>query len=109
MSTLPGTPKSENWRLALKFLNQCPVCSAPYREGEAKLSAQKNQVHLVHITCHACGGYFITMVMQMGAGISSVGTVTDLNHQDVQRVMSLPPLTLNEVLDAHQFIQQFEF
>jgi len=105
MPTPLNSQPQETWRLALKFISQCPVCNAKYEESQAQLSGKKDHANLVHIACVKCGSYFVAMVMEVGSGISSVGTVTDLNSDDIKRIMDLPEVTLDEVLDAHEFIK----
>ncbi|MFA7654247.1 MAG: hypothetical protein WCX97_04370 [Candidatus Magasanikbacteria bacterium] len=105
MPTLPNGQQSENWRLALRFISQCPICGTKYEESEARLTGKKEHANLVHITCLKCHSYFVAMVMEVGAGVSSIGTVTDLSSDDVKRVSDMAPITLDEVLDAHDSIQ----
>jgi hypothetical protein len=105
---LKSQPKSQpnSWQAMLKLINQCPVCHTPYGVDSARLFAAQGKTHLVHITCAGCLGYFLTMIMEMGVGISSVGTVTDLSYDDLKRIGSAPAISLDEVIDAHQYINQ---
>jgi len=105
---LPNNQQSETWKLALKFISQCPVCNTKYEDAQARLSGKKEHAHLVHFSCLQCGSYFVAMVMEVGAGINSVGTITDLNYEDTKRIMELPMITLDEVLDAHHYIKNFQ-
>ena len=106
---MENTPRVESWREALKFMGTCPICQAKYDSADAKLFAKQNNANLVHITCSACGSYFIALVMVLGQGISTVGMVTDLNFDDARRIHNLEPLTADDIIDGYQTIKQQNF
>lgn len=101
--------KAGSWRETLKFVNRCPICSENYSEESAGLVEEKDNASLVHLTCGRCRGYFLAMVINFGHGLSSVGMVTDLNLADARRIYRRGPLTLDEVISAHELIIQDKF
>lgn len=103
---MPSSKKPESWREALKFINRCPICSGAYDGKEAKLFAKNDSATLVHLTCGKCASYFVAMVLIVGQGVSSVGMVTDLSFDDAKRLYPEGPLTTNEMIEAHEFIQK---
>ena len=46
----------------------------------------------------------MAMVMMMPKGMSTVGMVTDLSLKDVQKLYKLSPITVDETIEAHKFI-----
>ena len=102
MPSLPN--KSDSWREALKFINRCPICNSNYDTKEAKLFAKNDLATLVHITCSKCRSYFVTMIMVVGQGVSSVGMVTDLDFDDVNRLYRMEPMSTDEIIDGHEQI-----
>lgn len=104
---MPSLPKkSESWREALKFINRCPICSGIYDGKEARLFAKNDAATLVHLTCGQCASYFVAMVLIVGQGVSSVGMVTDLNFDDARRLYRVEPISTDEIIDAHELMDQ---
>lgn len=68
--------------------------------------AKNDAATLVHLTCGKCASYFVAMVLVVGQGVSSVGMVTDLSFEDAKRLYPVGPLTTNEMIEAHEFIQE---
>lgn len=98
--------KPDSWREALKFINRCPICSALYDIDKAKLFGKNENATLVHLTCTKCASYFVAMVLLVGQGVSSVGMVTDLSFDDVNRLYRKEPITTDEIIDGHELIQK---
>ena len=104
---MPSTqPQSQPWQAALKYISQCPSCGAKYTPEQARLLTKQGTANMVHITCTDCRGYFVAMIVQMGSGLSSVGTITDLSFEDMARLRAATPITLDETIDAHQYINK---
>ena len=106
---LPCMQFSSNWREALKFINKCPLCGNAYDAEQTKLFARRQAAHLVHLTCGTCRSYFIAMIVAFGAGVSSVGMVTDLNFTDARRLYQSEPLTLDEALVGYSELHSANF
>jgi hypothetical protein len=102
-------PHSDSWREALKFISKCPVCSVAYNTEEARLFAENDHASLVHLTCVSCKSFFVTMILSLGQGLSSVGMVTDLNFEDVKKVHRADPITLDEMLAGYTQIENINF
>ena len=106
---LPTHNHADSWREALKIISRCPICSENYHTDEAKLFAKNETASLVHITCHNCGSAFVAMIVMLGAGMSSVGMVTDLNYEDVERLHKATPLSVDEIIEGYQEMQEKNF
>lgn len=105
------TPKTQSdaWREALKIINRCPICGEHYQTEAARLFAKKEAASFVHITCQKCRGFFIAMILLLGQGLSSVGMITDMSYQDVERLYKTKPLTTDEVIAGFTAIESSEF
>lgn len=110
--------KSDSWKKTLKFISNCPVCKTEYKPEAVKLLNNENNVpsqvaqdesRFVHFTCHNCKTNFMAMVMMISKGISTVGMITDLNFTDVEKLYKMPPLTVDELIEARQFINSKNF
>ncbi len=116
--------KADSWRKTLKFISHCPICNRDYKPEAAKLvdltkscrassiearRLAKSEAKFVHFTCKHCQSHFMAMVMTMPKGMSTVGMVTDLNFKDVQKLYKMSPITVDETIEAHKFINSPNF
>ena len=104
----PSQPTS-GWQKTLSLINQCPICSQNYDSKATKLFLDKQNTHLVHITCGHCQTYFLAMVMEFGKGVSTVGMVTDLSFADVKRLHSQESIEIDEVIEGYKFVEKKNF
>ena len=107
--SMPGKINPDSWREALKFMGRCPLCEGAYESKDARRFAQVGPANLVHLTCNKCSSGFVAMVMVGVAGLSSVGMVTDLNYEDARQLYNKEPITLDEVISGHEYLQNHLF
>ena len=105
---LPAKNGRLSWQEALKLINKCPICAAAYNPDRAKLFAQNEKANLVHISCEACSGNFIAMILAMPGGISTIGMVSDLSFEDAKRLHIKPAIGLDELIDGRKFINNHD-
>ncbi len=106
---LPKSDKPDSWRKSLKFISRCPVCNSDYKSEAIKLFANESEAKFVHFTCESCQSHFMAMVMTLPKGISTVGMITDLSFQDVQKLHNISPLSIDEIIEGRQFIYSSDF
>ena len=106
MVTSGNGNQQEAWREVLKTMSRCPICGQSYQGERVRLLLQKESSSLIHSTCSQCHGSFMAMVVLAGRGLSSVGMVTDLSFEDVQRLYRAQPLSLDEVIEGYRFFKQ---
>lgn len=90
-----------------KILKQCPLCETQYTERSVKIIEQKAESELVHMTCIHCKHAILACIVKSRHGVSSVGMLTDLQVEDVQRLHKKSPLHDNDVLDFHTTLKHF--
>ena len=100
---------SNKWQKSLNLIDECPVCKAVYGQKSSKKFIDRDGSHLVHITCHKCHTYFFAVIMEIGRGSSLIGLVTDLSFADIDRLYGKNQITLDEAINAHQFIFSKKF
>ncbi len=105
----PARSSLDGWREALKIISRCPICSAAYETERARLLAKSETAGLIHITCQQCASSFVAMVLVLGQGLSSVGMVTDLNYEDIERLHKAASFTVDEIIEGYQQMQNNEF
>lgn len=106
---IPAKKQPKSWLEALKLISRCPICNTPYEVQDAKLFAEQENTTLVHITCRQCSSAFLSMMMRLGQGLSSVGMITDLNFTDAEKIYHLEPISLDEAIAGYEFIQTNKF
>ena len=97
---------SRSWREALKFIHKCPVCGASYAPECAQVITQKRAANLVHISCDACRGNFVALILATSRGISTIGMVSDLTYDDIGRAYMSEPIGVDELIEGRNFINQ---
>jgi hypothetical protein len=89
----------------LRVLTACPFCNTHYSIRAARVLAQKDDAHVVHIECRHCGGSIVALVLAGGGvGLQSVGVVTDLTRDEVVRFSGSPAVSSDDTLDMHEFL-----
>lgn len=106
---LANDNKSDSWKKTLRFITHCPVCKAEYKSEAAQFLGNQAEARFVHFNCSHCQSNFMAMVMMISKGISTVGMITDLTFQDMQKLYQLQPLTIDELIEARQFIHHTNF
>lgn len=93
------------WNEGLKLISYCPLCEARYNPMEARLLGKEGDTHLLHVTCRKCHNAILAMVLVNRVGSSSVGLVTDLTVDDVMRFQQHRAVTIDDVIDTHDFLE----
>ncbi len=88
----------------LRVLTACPFCNTSYSIRAARVLAQKDDAHVVHIECRQCGGSIVALILAGGVGMQSVGVVTDLTRSEVEKFSQHMTISLDDVLAAHQLV-----
>lgn len=92
----------------VKLISYCPLCESSYNPQEAKILGEKDDSHLLHIQCGNCSNAIIALVLISSVGVSSVGLVTDLRHDEVNRFKEAPAVSTDDVIEVHDALQNEE-
>ena len=98
--------KSHTWQEAIKFINKCPICGAVYARERARVISQEATANLVHISCDACRGNFLALIVVSNRGISTIGMVSDLTYDDAGKMHNTEPISIDELIDGRYLINQ---
>lgn len=90
----------------LRVLTACPFCNTSYTVRAARVLAQKDDAHVVHIECRNCGGSIVALVLASNLGAQSVGVVTDLTRDEVAHYSGAHPVNTDDVLNLHAVLQR---
>lgn len=89
---------------------ECRFCSHPFKSDGIQLLREEPGVMVVRVTCSTCGHPL---------GVAIVGTTPkpakaqpthpkDWTKRDKDRFVGLPPISYDDVLNAHQFFKDLE-
>ncbi len=87
----------------------CAACGAPYEPGRIRLLAERDGLFFVDLACTECASRAVAIV--------TVDTDDDGPRADPGELVQLtatdapgaaPPVTSDDVLDMHRFLQRFE-
>ena len=92
----------------VKLISYCPICATSYNPQEARVLGEKDESHLLHIKCGNCANAIIALVLISSAGVSSVGLVTDLGFDEVNRFKENALITTDDVIDTHDLLSNEE-
>ncbi len=87
------------------MMRHCPLCSAAYAPGAAVLIERRDDAELVHVACSVCQGAVLTLVRTAPFGISSIAAMTDLSVTDMKRLQRIEPISEDDMLSFHRFLQ----
>lgn len=89
---------------SIKIISNCPVCNQPYNSLEIKILREAGTAHLLYIKCRHCFSSLVALLTFGVYGISSLALITDLDGQEIGRVMK-KPLTSDELLEAYDWLK----
>ena len=84
----------------LKLVNKCPVCSEQYQPFQASIVEEKDEAQLVHIQCRKCASAIVALIVNGQMGLTSVGVITDLSSDDVERFKDAHSLNEQDLFNA---------
>ncbi len=101
----PSSQSSPFFDEGVKLISYCPLCEMSYNPQEAKVLGEKEDSHLLHIQCGNCSNAIIALVLISSVGVSSVGMVTDLAFEEVNRFKDAVPVSTDEVIEMHHLFK----
>jgi len=90
----------------IKFLGNCPICNTQYNSENASLLERNAEFMSFYIDCDSCQSSVIVAVFfPLNGLVTTVGMLTDLSLDNVKKLQKFEPVTLDEVLDLHVYIE----
>ncbi len=106
-------PNRQRMLELLSFILHCPVCSNKYNAEQTSIIDTETSERadspaiIVHTDCENCKSSVVFNVSMDGPEVFSVGMVTDLTLNDAQRFKELQNVTLDEIIDFHEYLKIF--
>ncbi len=88
----------------LRVLTACPFCDSHYAIRAARVIAQKEDAHVVHIECVQCGGSIVALILANGTGPQSIGIMTDLARDEVAKFSSSTVVNEDDAVSLHEHL-----
>lgn len=88
----------------LDFLSKCNFCGSSLNQNDLTILENKDKNNTFHITCEKCQASAIVFFSVNQSGVVSVGMATDLDKSEVKGKFKCEAVSVDEVIDAHQFI-----
>ncbi|MFH1781007.1 MAG: hypothetical protein ABH835_00085 [Patescibacteria group bacterium] len=87
-----------------KLISQCPICEAKDSTFNVKIIEEKEDAQLTYIKCNKCQGKLMALIVANGPIVSSIGLITDLNHEDIEKFRNREPLHEDDLIEIHQIL-----
>lgn len=88
------------------IISRCPLCNATYRMEDAQVIETTDESSMVYVECSRCKSSIVAVVAMSGMGMVSLGMVTDMTREDVERFRASPSMSGNELLEMIQLLQR---
>lgn len=88
------------------FLGVCPVCRRKLRDERLAIIDKNDVSALCCVTCVSCrSSLMFTVSSPEGGIVTTVGILTDVQAQDLDMLKRKAPISYNDVLDIHAFLE----
>jgi hypothetical protein len=89
---------AESWLTSELASFACAACGQAYGQGHIRLIAQREELFFVDLSCDHCGSQAVAIVT-----IQVDGETATLEGGEL-----VPPVTADDVLDAHHLLDDFD-
>ncbi|MDE3090620.1 MAG: hypothetical protein KGJ80_14675 [Chloroflexota bacterium] len=84
----------------------CAVCGHHFAAGDIQVLGHREQIWAMQITCRECRTQALLLAVVDGKGARPVHT--DLSPDEWQRVKDRPPVSVDDVIALHQYLQAYD-
>ncbi|MFY9457995.1 MAG: hypothetical protein WAP23_03680 [Candidatus Spechtbacterales bacterium] len=91
----------------LKFLGNCPICSKKFNSSDASKIEKTESAETLYVECRTCGSSVVLGVVKNVPGlVTTIGMLTDMKKNDIERFRSMPPISLDDILEMHKYLER---
>jgi hypothetical protein len=84
------------------FIGHCPMCGLSYGSSSVEIIRKSENATIVHAECDDCRSAAILTVFAGLLGmVTTMGMLTDMTREDVERFWNAREITGDDVLRAH--------
>ncbi len=105
---------AESWLTSELASFACAACGQAYGQGHIRLIAQREELFFVDLSCDHCGSQAVAIVTIQVDGETAtleggeLVRADDARLADADAVPDGPPVTADDVLDAHHLLDDFD-
>ena len=102
---------AEGWLTSELASFACAACGQPYGEAHIRLLARREELYFVDLSCPHCGSQAVAIVTVQvdGETMDSVGGETlEATLMDRDGAAEPPAVSVDDVIDAHVLLRDFE-
>lgn len=89
----------------LQSIIRCPVCDKKYRKTLMLVLDEDEKRTTLHLACESCGAASMVFVSMGQFGVVSLGFLTDLKQSEARAVFLSDVVSVDHVIEAHQFLK----
>jgi len=89
-------------------LIKCPICGTKCHLSEALILVEEKSKSVLHLTCGKCGTSALIFISAGKFGIASLKVITDLNRQEAKKLFQSEAISVDQVIEVHQFLKNFK-
>ena len=90
-----------------KFLGNCPICNKRFIAANAVSLKERGEMQTFYVECEKCASSVVLGVVKNIPGVvTTIGMLTDMKYSDINRMKDARPLTWDDVLEMHAFLEQ---
>lgn len=91
----------------IKFLGNCPICNKKYNSENASVLERNTEFMSFYIDCNFClSSVIVAVFLPISGLVTTAGILTDISRNDIKKLRRFPPLTYDDVLDMHVYIEK---
>lgn len=105
---------SPDWLRAQLTTFTCPACSRRYRGSRMRLLAEREGLFFVDLDCSRCGSHTVAIVTvevdesDVTIEVSDVVGEDEIDHLGEPLPLGAAPVTADDVLEMHEFLDRFQ-
>jgi hypothetical protein len=85
---------------------RCSVCRRSFKREQVRVAARQEQLWIVSVRCSLCRNQQIFCFALRENGEKSI--FRDLSESEEEQFAAMEPLTYDDVLDMHEFLEGFD-
>jgi hypothetical protein len=101
MSTSPREVSEE----VLKLVSHCPVCERSSHGVDVRVLEAEGDAFRLHVTCRKCRCAVVSLIVSAPPSLTAVSVMTDLSYEDVGRFIRSTPVSVNDVIETHAWLE----
>lgn len=90
----------------LKLVAHCPVCDRSAHGTDVRILETSGDTFRLHVGCRRCRSSTVAMVVASPPALTAVAVLTDLSVSDAERLRSASPISINDVIETHAWMEQ---